>query len=160
MNWHICHKRKLLFYSYFQHISLCFYSNFRWESSLDAASNEYPHCILLMDPATPKIRNTWKNVMMTWNLSKNIGRYVENTNKKNSFFHSSSKINSYYFIILTIIFLRRPILDLKFPLKSDFSRRWKKHANPRKWRKNNGGWVGNKSSKFPSWLAFILSIEK
>ena len=36
----------------------------------------------------------------------------------------------------------------------------KKHANPRKWRKNNGGWVGNKSSQFPSWIAFILSIEK
>ena len=26
--------------------------------------------------------------------------------------------------------------------------------------KNNGVWVGNKSSQFPSWLAFILSIEK
>ena len=26
--------------------------------------------------------------------------------------------------------------------------------------KTNGGWVGNKSSQFPSWLAFILSIEK
>ena len=25
-----------------------------------------------------------------------------------------------------------------------------KHANPRKWRKNNGGWVGNKSYQFPS----------
>ena len=24
----------------------------------------------------------------------------------------------------------------------------------------NGGWVGNKGSQFPSWLAFILSIEK
>ena len=35
-----------------------------------------------------------------------------------------------------------------------------KHANPRKWIKTNGGWVGNKSSQFPSWLAFILSIEK
>ena len=32
--------------------------------------------------------------------------------KKSSFFHSSSKINNYYFII----FLRMPILDLKFPL--------------------------------------------
>ena len=41
-------------------------------------------------------------------------RYLENTNKKSSFFHSSSKINNYYFII----FLRRPILDLKFPLMS------------------------------------------
>ena len=48
----------------------------------------------------------------SWNLSKNIGRYVENTNKKVVFFHSSSKINNYYFII----FPRRPILDLKFPL--------------------------------------------
>ena len=28
-------------------------------------SNKYPHYILLMDPATPKTRNTWKNVMMT-----------------------------------------------------------------------------------------------
>ena len=45
------------------------------------------------------------------NLSKNT-RYVENMNKKSSFFHSSSKINNYYFII----FLWRPILDLKFPL--------------------------------------------
>ena len=50
--------------TYFRHISLCFYSNFKWESSLDAefnsASNEYPQCILLMDPVTPKTRNTWK----------------------------------------------------------------------------------------------------
>ena len=35
----------------------------------------------------------------------------------------------------------------------------KKHDNPRKWRKTNGGWVGNKSCQFPSLLAFILSIE-
>ena len=57
-------KKKLLFCLYFRHISLCFYSNFDQESSLDAefdsASNEYPHCILLMDPSTPKTRNTWK----------------------------------------------------------------------------------------------------
>ena len=56
--------KKLLFCSYFRHISLCFYSNFDQESSLDAefdsTSNEYPHFILLMDPATPKTRNTWK----------------------------------------------------------------------------------------------------
>ena len=39
------------------------------------------------------------------NLSKNTGRYVENTNTKCSFFLSSSKINQYYFIILTIILL-------------------------------------------------------
>ena len=36
---------------------------------------------------------------------KNTGRYVENTNRKSSFFHSSSKINNYYFISLTIILL-------------------------------------------------------
>ena len=51
---------------YFRHISLWFYSNFNQESLLDAkfdsASKEYPHCIILTDPATPKIRNTWK----TW----------------------------------------------------------------------------------------------
>ena len=50
--------------SYFRHISLCFYSNFDRESSLDvelnSASNEYPLGILLMGPATPEIRNTWK----------------------------------------------------------------------------------------------------
>ena len=38
--------KKLLFCPYFRHISLCFYSNFNLESSLDAklnfASNEYP----------------------------------------------------------------------------------------------------------------------
>ena len=35
-------------------------------------------------------------------------------------------------------------------IMSELSRIWKKHANPRKWRKTNGGWVGNKSSQFPS----------
>ena len=134
MNWHICHKRKLLFYSYFWHISLCFYSNFRWESLLDVkfnfVSNEYPHCIHLMDPSTPKIRNTWKNVTphtfdgprilfsgiscfwrsgvrqkyAEWvlvahptsspdrKLSKNTGRYVENTNKKIVFYFLPPKL--------------------------------------------------------------------
>ena len=57
-------KENYFFCSYFRHISLCFYSNFKRESSLDAefnsACSEYPHCILLMDPATPKTRNTWK----------------------------------------------------------------------------------------------------
>ena len=61
-------KKTTFFGSYFRHISLWFYSNSEWESSLDAefdsASNEYPHSILLMDPVAPKIRNTWKNVMM------------------------------------------------------------------------------------------------
>ena len=54
---------------YFWHISLCFYSNFDRESSMDAElnyeSNEYPLGKLLTDPATPKTRNTWKNGMMT-----------------------------------------------------------------------------------------------
>ena len=61
-------KKTTFFCLYFWHISLCFYSNSEWESSLDAefnsASNEYPHCILFTDPATPKIRYTWKNMMM------------------------------------------------------------------------------------------------
>ena len=55
-----------LLFSYFQLISLWFYSNFKWEHLMDAelnsASNEYPHCILLTDPATLKARNVWK----TW----------------------------------------------------------------------------------------------
>ena len=57
------------FCSYFWHISLYFYSNFKWESSLyaefNSVSNEYPLCIILTDPSTPKIRNTWKNMTMT-----------------------------------------------------------------------------------------------
>jgi len=123
-------EKNYFFCSYFWHISLWYYSNFNRESSLDEklnfTSNEYPLGILLTKPATPKTRNTWKNVMMTssshffkyflflglqvpskvcrvstrWmqnlishptssrdrNLSKNTGRYVENTNKNNSFF--------------------------------------------------------------------------
>ena len=43
---------------------------------------------------------------------------------------------------------------------SEFSRRWKNHANPRKWSKNHEGWVGNKSTQFPSLPSFTLSIEK
>ena len=60
--------KKLCFCLYFRHISLCFYSNFDVESSLDAelnsTSNEYPLDILLMGPTTTKPRNTWKNMMM------------------------------------------------------------------------------------------------
>ena len=51
------------------------------------------------------------------NLSKNTGRYVKNTNKKVVFFFSSSKINKYFIIILTIILwvhFRRPILSWNF----------------------------------------------
>ena len=58
--------KKLLFCLYFWHISPCFYSNFDWESSLDAelnsSSNEYPLGILLTDPATPKTINTRAHV--------------------------------------------------------------------------------------------------
>ena len=122
--------RKLFFCSYFRHISLCFYSNFDQEILLDAefdcTSNEYPLDILLMDLTTQKKEIPEK----TWwcliphptrspdrNLSKNTGRYVKNTNKNVFFFFSSSKINKYYFNILSIIlliFLRRPILSWNF----------------------------------------------
>ena len=43
---------------------------------------------------------------------------------------------------------------------SELSRGWKKHTNPRKWRKIHEGWVGNKSTQFPSLTSFILSTEK
>ena len=53
--------KNYFFCSYFGHISLCFTSNFDWESSLDAelnsTSNEYPLGIIFMGPATPKTRN-------------------------------------------------------------------------------------------------------
>ena len=43
---------------------------------------------------------------------------------------------------------------------SELSRRCKNHANPRKWKKIHEGWVGNKSTQFPSLTSFTLSIEK
>ena len=43
---------------------------------------------------------------------------------------------------------------------SEFSRTWKKHDNPRKWRKIHEGWVTNKSTQFPSLSSFTLSTEK
>ena len=50
------------FNSYFQHISMWFYSNFEWEQSLDGefkyASNEYPLKMLFVDPIPQKMRNT------------------------------------------------------------------------------------------------------
>ena len=56
-------KKNYFFCLYFLHISPCFYSNFDRERLLDAelnsTSNEYPLSILLMDPYTPKTRNTW-----------------------------------------------------------------------------------------------------
>ena len=61
-------RKNYFFCSYFWHISLWFYSNFNRESFLDVklnyASNKYALGILLTDPATPKTRNTWKNVIM------------------------------------------------------------------------------------------------
>ena len=64
INWGIGIIKKLLFCSYFWHISLCFYSNLDQDRSLDMelnfASNEYPLGILLMDLSTPITRNTWK----------------------------------------------------------------------------------------------------
>ena len=76
-------KKKLLSCLYFRHISLCFYSNLDWESSLDvefdSVSNEYPHCILLMDPATPKTRNTWKNMMMRARWMPNLIPHPKST---------------------------------------------------------------------------------
>ena len=51
-------KENFFFCSYFRHISLCFSSNFKWESLLDvefnSTSNEYPLSILLTFFATPK----------------------------------------------------------------------------------------------------------
>ena len=43
---------------------------------------------------------------------------------------------------------------------NEFSMRWKKHANPRKWSKSHEVWVGNKSTQFPSLTSFTLSTEK
>ena len=69
-----------------------FYSNFKWEDSLDgefnSTSNEYPLNILLLEPAPRKTRNNWiPHPMATpvLNLSKTTWRYVENTSWKSSF---------------------------------------------------------------------------
>ena len=55
-------KKKTTFLFVFSTYLPCFYSNFDRESSLNAelnsTSNEYPLGMLLMDPATPKTRNT------------------------------------------------------------------------------------------------------
>ena len=42
------------------------------DAKFDSTSKEYPHCILLMDPSTPKTRNTWKNVMTPLPQKKEI----------------------------------------------------------------------------------------
>ena len=43
---------------------------------------------------------------------------------------------------------------------SELSREMEKHANTIKWREIHEGWVGNKSTQFPSLISFTLSIEK
>ena len=57
--------KKTTFFVHIFDISPCVFTQFlSGERSLDASfnstSNGYPHCILLIDPSTPKIRNTWK----------------------------------------------------------------------------------------------------
>ena len=56
------------FNSYFQLISMWFYSNFNREDLLDvefnSTFNEYPLGILFKDPSPRKTRNTWKNMML------------------------------------------------------------------------------------------------
>ena len=42
---------------------------------------------------------------------------------------------------------------------SELSKRGKKHANPRKWRKSHEGWDGNKRTSFPSLTSFTLSTK-
>ena len=39
-------------------------SGYSLDVEFNSASNDYPHDILLMYPATPKTRNTWKNMTM------------------------------------------------------------------------------------------------
>ena len=39
-------------------------SGYLLDAEFNSASNEYTYYIVLTDPATPKTRNTWKNVMM------------------------------------------------------------------------------------------------
>ena len=161
MNWHICHKRKLLFLFIFSTYLIVFLLKFRSRELVGCGIKFYiqrvPLKILLMDPTTPKTRNTWKNVMMTsssrffqvflifgvagsiksmlsgysldaeFNSTSNeisrlkfeekYGEICRKYRQKNSFYFSSSKINKYYFIILTIILLvhfRRPILSWNF----------------------------------------------
>ena len=43
---------------------------------------------------------------------------------------------------------------------SDLSREMEKHDNTRKWRESHEGWVGNKTTQFPSLTSFTLSTEK
>ena len=73
LNQYVVNEENYFFCSYFRHISLFVYSNFKRVSLLDVefnfTSNEYPHYILLIDPATPKTRNTWKKKVMMMSSS-------------------------------------------------------------------------------------------
>ena len=61
--------KKLLFWFLFSSYLPVFLLTFRARGLIGCEIKFHiqrvPHCILLMNPATPKIRNTWKNVMMT-----------------------------------------------------------------------------------------------
>ena len=43
---------------------------------------------------------------------------------------------------------------------SELLREMETNVNPRKWRENHGGWVGNKRTQFPSQLDLFLSTER
>ena len=147
MNWHICHKRKLLFLFVFSTYLPVFLLKFQAGELIGCGiwfrNQRVPTLHTFDRPRYPKNKKYLKNMMMTssscfsgiscfwgsearqkyamwilvgreikfhiqWALPlrirvKNTGRYVKNMNTKSSFFHSSSKINNYYFIILTII---------------------------------------------------------
>ena len=98
----------LLFYDFPQE------AHFRPQISSNGPSS-FPYFLFLVQRGPSKVCivgnfQMWNQIMHPMissdrNLSKNTGIYVENTNTKSSFFLFSSKINKYYFIILTIILL-------------------------------------------------------
>ena len=65
-------------------------SEYSLDAEFDSSSNEYPHYILLIDPATPKTRNTWKNVMMDPATPKTRNTW------KNLMMTSSSRFFEYF----------------------------------------------------------------
>ena len=54
----------------------------------------------------------------------------------------------------------KSVKDLMNQKNHEFSRVMDKHDNPRKWRENHGGWVGNKRQQFSQLTSFTLSTEK
>ena len=128
--------KKTTFLFVFSTYPVCFYSNFKWESLLDAefnsTSNKYPHCILLTDPDTSSSRffryflflgSEVRQKYAVWVLVgcgikfriqryfsikiwvKPLGDMSKIWTQKVVFLIFSSKINKYYFIILTIVLL-------------------------------------------------------